>query len=107
MGYFMSPSWNEIRSQVSNFAGEWKDRAPKTKEETDVQDFQTDFHKVFCISRRQVVTFEHWVNMSNQTDLFGGKTQGCQDYIDLPWDGRITIEMKTPDRIVLKHCEVK
>ena len=50
----MPLSWNEIRLQASNFAEEWKDRASNAKEEADAQDFQTDFLKVFGVSRRQV-----------------------------------------------------
>ena len=93
----MPLSWNEIRSQASSFAEEWKERAPKAKEEADAQDFQTDFLKVFGVSRRQVAHFEHRVDMS-QLDVFGEKTQGRRGYIDLFWKGRIMIEMKTPGK---------
>ena len=97
----MPLSWNEIRLQASNFVNEWKDRAPKAKEEADAQDFQTDFLKVFGVTRRQVATFEHRVNMSSETDIYGEKTQSRRGYIDLFWKGQIMIEMKTPgkDRI--------
>ena len=94
----MPLSWNEIRLQASNFVEEWKGRAPKVKEEADAQDFQTDFLKVFGVSRRQVATFEHRVNMSGETDIFGEKTQGRRGYIDLFWKGQIIIEMKTPGK---------
>ena len=57
----MPLSWNEIRLQASIFAEEWIDRASKAKEEADAQDFQTDFLKVFGVTRRQVATFEHRV----------------------------------------------
>jgi len=94
----MSLSWNEIRLQASNFVEEWKDRASNAKEEADAQDFQTDFLKVFGVTRRQVATFEHRVNMGDQIDLSGGKVQGRRGYIDLFWKGRIMIEMKSPGR---------
>ena len=94
----MPLSWNEIRLQASNFAEEWKDRASNAKEEADAQDFQTDFLKVFGVTRRQVATFEHRVNMSGQTDLFDEKAQGRRGYIDLFWKGRIMIEMKSPGK---------
>jgi len=94
----MPLSWNEIRLQASNFVEEWKDRAVTAKEEADAQDFQTDFLKVFGVSRRQVAHFEHRVDMTNETDIFGEKTQGRRGYIDLFWQGRIMIEMKTPGK---------
>jgi len=94
----MPLSWNEIRLQASNFAENWKDKASKAKEEADAQDFQTDFLKVFGVTRRQVATFEHRVNMSCHTDLFGDGAQGRRGYIDLFWKGRIMIEMKTPGK---------
>ena len=99
----MPLSWNEIRLQASNFAEEWKDRASTAKEEADAQDFQTDFLKVFGVTRRQVAHFEHRVDMSHHTDIFGEKTKHSQNagrrgYIDLFWKGRIMIEMKTPGK---------
>jgi len=99
----MPLSWNEIRLQASSFAEEWKDRAPTAKEEADAQDFQTDFLKVFGVSRRQVAHFEHRVDMTNETDVFGEKAKHSQNagrrgYIDLFWKGRIMIEMKTPGK---------
>jgi hypothetical protein len=53
----MPLSWNEIRLRASNFVEEWKDMAPKTKEEADAQDFQTDFLRIFGVTRRQVSAF--------------------------------------------------
>jgi hypothetical protein len=94
----MPLSWNQIRLNASNFVEEWKDKAPAAKEEADAQDFQTDFLKVFGVTRRQVATFEHRVNMSSQTDIFGEKEPGRRGYIDLFWKGRIMIEMKTPGK---------
>ena len=87
----MPLSWNEIRLQALNFVQEWSDRllsADKApKEEADAQDFQTDFLKVFGVTRRQVASFEHRVDM-----------QGRRGYIDLFWKGRIMIEMKSPGK---------
>ena len=82
---------------------EWEERAANAKEEADAQDFQTDFLKVFGVTRRQVATFEHRVNMSGETGLLGEKTPGAsapsrRGYIDLFWKGRIMIEMKTPGK---------
>jgi len=94
----MPLSWNEIRLRASSFCEEWKEKAPKAKEEADAQDFQTDFLNIFGVTRRQVATFEHRVNMSDQKDLLGEKTSGRRGYIDLFWKGRIIIEMKTPGK---------
>jgi len=103
----MPLSWNEIRLQASVFVKEWEERAANAKEEADAQDFQTDFLKVFGVTRRQVAFFEHRVNMG------GEKTQGTlvasalatsasaawrRGYIDLFWKGRIMIEMKSPGK---------
>ena len=99
----MTLSWNEIRLRASSFCEEWKEKAPKAKEEADAQDFQTDFLNIFGVTRRQVATFEHRVNMSDQKDLLGEKTKHSQNagrrgYIDLFWKGRIIVEMKTPGK---------
>ncbi|GBU27699.1 hypothetical protein R84B8_01236 [Treponema sp. R8-4-B8] len=67
----MPLSWNEIRLRASNFVNEWKDKASKTREEADAQDFQTDFLNIFGVSRRQVANFEHRVKISGQGDLLG------------------------------------
>jgi hypothetical protein len=45
----MPLSWNEIRLRASNFAEEWKTKAPKAREEADAQDFQTDFLSIFGV----------------------------------------------------------
>jgi hypothetical protein len=104
----MPLSWNEIRLNASNFIAEWKDRVPHAKEEADAQDFQTDFLKVFGVTRRQVATFEHRVNMSDKRgyrlrdaetfDLRSPQSGVKRGYIDLFWKGRILIEMKTPGK---------
>ena len=88
----MPLSWNEIRLQASNFVKEWEERAPKAKEEADAQDFQTDFLKVFGVTRRQVAHFEHRVDMSSNS------SSGRRGYIDLFWKSRIIIEMKSPGK---------
>jgi len=85
----MPLSWNEIRIRASNFVEEWKDKAPKAREEADAQDFQTDFLNIFGVSRRQVANFEHRVNIGGQEDLFGNTTGGRRGYIDLFWKGRL------------------
>ncbi|GBU28911.1 methylase [Treponema sp. R8-4-B8] len=94
----MPLSWNEIRLRASNFVNEWKDKAPKAREEADAQDFQTDFLNIFGVSRRQVANFEHRVKIGGQEDLLGNTTGGRRGYIDLFWKGRFMIEMKTPGK---------
>ena len=94
----MPLSWNEIRQQASNFVEEWKEKAPSAREEADAHDFQTDFLKVFGVTRRQVANFEHRVNIGGQEDLFGEKTGGRRGYIDFFWKGRFMIEMKSPGK---------
>jgi hypothetical protein len=83
----MPLSWNEIRLRASNFVNEWNETAPKAREEADAHDFQTDFLNIFGVTRRQVATFEHRVDM-----------QGKRGYIDLFWKGRFMIEMKSPGK---------
>ncbi|MCL2289173.1 MAG: hypothetical protein FWC34_00480, partial [Bacteroidetes bacterium] len=101
----MPLSWNEIRLRASKFAEEWHEKASKAKEEADAQDFQTDFLGIFGVTRRQVATFEHRVDMSGQTNVYGDKVQGRRGYIDLFWKGRIIIEMKTPGKDKIKAYE--
>jgi hypothetical protein len=81
----MPLSWNEIRTRATNFVEEWKEKAPKAREEADAQDFQTDFLYVFGVSRRQVANFEHRVKIGGHDDLLGDKTGGRRGYIDLFW----------------------
>src|SRR5215469_5651391 len=98
----MPLSWNEIRLRASNFCEEWKEKAPKTREEADAQDFQTDFLNIFGVTRRQVATFEHRVKITGETDIYGEKTGGRRGYIDLFWKGKIMTEMKTPKKDKVK-----
>ena len=98
----MPLQWQEIRLRAANFVKDWKDKAPKAREEADAQDFQTDFLYIFDVSRRQVATFEHRVNIGGQEDLLGNKTGGRKGYIDLFWKGHFMIEMKTPGKDMLK-----
>ncbi|MDR2730689.1 MAG: hypothetical protein LBB81_07320, partial [Treponema sp.] len=98
----MSLSWNEIRLRASTFVEEWKDKAPKAREEADAQDFQTDFLNIFGVSRRQVANFEHRVQIGGQTDSLGGTKGGHRGYIDLFWKGHFMIEMKTPGKDMVK-----
>ena len=90
----MSQSWNEIRLRASRFVTEWKEKAPKAREEADAQDFQTDFLDIFGVTRRQVATFEQRVDMA-----------GRRGYIDLFWKGHIMTEMKTPGKDKKKAFE--
>jgi len=101
----MPMQWQEIKLRASNFVKEWKDKAPKAREEADAQDFQTDFLYIFDVSRRQVATFEHRVNIGGQEDLLGNKTGGRRGYIDLFWKGHFMIEMKTPGKDMQKAYE--
>ena len=94
--------WNEIRLRASNFVNDWKDLAPKAREEADAQQFQTDFLNIFGVTRRQVANFEHRVRIGGEEDLLGNKTGGRRGYIDLFWKGRIMIEMKTPGKDMTK-----
>jgi len=98
----MPLSWNEIRLRATNFVDEWKDKAPKAREEADAQDFQTDFLNIFGVSRRQVANFEHRVTIGGQDDFLGNTTGGRRGYIDLFWKGRFMIEMKTPGKDMVK-----
>ena len=81
----MPLSWNEIRLRASNFVSEWKEKAPRAREEADSQDFQTDFLNIFCVTRRQVATFEHRVRIGAETGKTGEPTGGRRGYIDLFW----------------------
>ena len=101
----MPLSWNEIRLRANAFVNEWKDKAPKAREEADAQDFQTDFLGIFGVSRRQVATFEHRVNINSQIGSLGEATGGRRGYIDLFWKGRFIIEMKTPGKDMVKAYE--
>ena len=98
----MPLSWNEIRLRASTLSAEWRDTAPKAREEADAQDFMTDFFQVFGVSRRQVAVFESRVEIGGQTDLFGERVGERRGYIDLFWKGRFMIEMKTPGKDLSK-----
>jgi len=91
-------SWNEIRLRASNFAKEWQETAPKAREEADAHDFQTDFLNIFGVTRRQVATFEHRVQIGAETSKTGEQMGGRRGYIDLFWKGHFMIEMKTPGK---------
>ena len=94
----MPLSWNEIRLRASNFVNEWQETAAKAREEADAHDFQTDFLNIFGVTRRQVATFEHRVQIGAETDKTGEQTGGRRGYIDLFWKGRFMIEMKSPGK---------
>ena len=94
----MPLSWNEIRLRASNFVNEWQEIAPKAREEADAHDFQTDFLNIFGVTRRQVATFEHRVQIGAVASATGEQTGGRRGYIDLFWKGRFMIEMKTPNK---------
>ena len=47
----MPLSWNEIRTRASNFVEEWKDKAPKAREEANAQDFQ--FEKIIDLAKKE------------------------------------------------------
>jgi hypothetical protein len=94
----MPLSWNEIRLRASNFVNEWQETAPKAREEADAHDFQTDFLNILGVTRRQVATFEHRVQIGAETDKKGEQTGGRRGYIDLFWKGRFMIEMKSPGK---------
>jgi len=98
-------NWNEIRLRATNFVNEWKDQAPKAREEADAQDFQTAFLDIFGITKRQVATFEHRVNIGGEEDYSGKTIGGRKGYIDLFWKGRFLIEMKTPGKDMLEAYE--
>jgi len=96
---------NEIRLRASKFVNEWKDLVPKAREEADAQQFQTEFLDIFGVTRKQVATFEHRVNIGGQEDFFGNTTGGHKGYIDLFWKGHFMIEMKTPGKDMKKAYE--
>ncbi len=84
----MSLSWNEIKTRAAAFVNEWKEIAPKAREEADAQTFENGFFQIFGVSRSQIAIFEHKVKLND----------GSNGYIDLFWKGHILIEMKTPGK---------
>ena len=84
----MSLSWNEIKTRAAAFVNEWKEIAPKAREEADAQTFENGFFQNFGVSRSQIAIFEHKVKLND----------GSNGYIDLFWKGHILIEMKTPGK---------
>jgi len=101
----MPLSWNEIRLRATNFVNEWKDKAPKAREEADAQSFQTEFLDIFGVSRKKVAVFEKKVIIDGEEDLTGNTTGGRRGYIDCFIEGLILIEMKTPGKDMIKAYE--
>jgi hypothetical protein len=104
-------SWNEIKARAAAFVNDWRDIAPKVKEEAEAQTFENEFFDIFGVSRKKVALFEKKVGLkdgfSTETDLFGNPAAagGPQGYIDLFWRGYIIIEMKTPGKDLKKAYE--
>jgi len=101
----MPLSWNEIRLRATNFVNDWKDKAPKAREEADAQTFQTEFLNIFGVSRREVAIFERRVIIDGQEDKIGNIKGGRKGYIDCFMNGFILIEMKTPGKDMIKAYE--
>lgn len=77
----MSLSWNEIKDRALKFSREW---AEEDSERAEAQSFWNDFFQIFGISRRQVATFEHKVEIP-----------GHKGRIDLLWKGKVLVEHKS------------
>ncbi|MDA3940652.1 MAG: N-6 DNA methylase, partial [Spirochaetia bacterium] len=88
-------SWNEIKTRASAFIQEWKDIAPKAREEADAQTFENGFFQIFGVTRSQIAIFEQKVQLND----------GSNGYIDLFWKGHILIEMKSPGKSMEKAYE--
>ncbi|MCL2721803.1 MAG: hypothetical protein FWD47_10765 [Treponema sp.] len=52
----MPLSWNEIKTRAASFVLEWKD-STTVKEKAEAQTFQTEFLKIFGVSRKKVALF--------------------------------------------------
>jgi hypothetical protein len=89
-------SEKEISLRATNFVTMWKDKAQTAREKADAQIFQHDFFDIFGIDSRKVVTFEYFVNMSNEIDALGEKITVNYGWSDSFWEGYIMIEMKSP-----------
>ncbi|MCL2765662.1 MAG: hypothetical protein FWD40_10345, partial [Treponema sp.] len=92
----MPLSWNEIKTRAASFVLEWKEKGAAVKEKAEAQTFQTEFLKIFGVSRKKVALFEHEIRYENSTE---------RGYIDLFWKGQIIIEMKTPGKDLDKAFE--
>jgi hypothetical protein len=55
-------SWNEIKTRASAFIQEWKDIAPKAREEADAQTFENGFFQIFGVTRSQIAIFDSLIN---------------------------------------------
>lgn len=78
-------SWKEIKDRALKFSYEW---TGTSSEKQEAQEFVARFFDVFGISRRRVGTFEKPVKKLDDRD----------GYIDLLWEGKILIEMKSRDK---------
>ena len=86
---------NEIRRRACEFVLNWKEKAPKAREEADAQEFQIDFFNIFGVARNKIAIFEHKVKLLD----------GSSGYIDLLWKSYILIEMKSPGKDLKKAYE--
>ena len=76
-------TWNEIEVRAAKFAEAWQG---SHVEEQDAQTFEIDFFNVFGVNPSQVAKFEFKVKIAGK--------QGTGS-IDLLWEGKILIEMKS------------
>lgn len=88
----MQLSWNEIKDRARDFQSEWKYQMEnaqniKSFEKSNAQTFLIDFFKVFGIDKKRVASFEQSVKKLNVKTGF----------IDCFWEGKILIEMKSPN----------
>ncbi len=91
----MALSLNEIKTRAAQFVLNWKEKAPKAREEADAQTFENEFFHIFDIPRNKIAVFEHRVKLQD----------GSNGYIDLLWKGFILIEMKSPGKDLQKAYE--
>ena len=86
-------SWNEIEVRAAKFAAEW---AGPHVEEQDAQTFETEFFEVFGVNSKRVAEFEAKVRIADKKGIGS---------IDMLWEGRILIEMKSTGKDLDKAFE--
>ena len=88
----MQLNWNEIKDRAIEFQSFWKKEIEQARnlssfEKSNAQTFLIHFFNVFGIDKKRVAQFEQSVKKLNDK----------QGWIDCFWEGKIVIEMKSPD----------
>lgn len=78
----MALSWNQIRTNATQFSHDWKDAS---YEKGESQSFYNDFFELFGVKRRSVARFEDHVR----------KLDNSSGFIDLYWPGVLLVEHKS------------